>query len=78
MDIPILSQSRVRTLGITQPVAAGSTARAIAPEPRPSGNLVEKDQSSGIKQHRRGEELVDISELARLLSRGIGARGGRR
>lgn len=77
MDLPILVQSRLWTQGITQPVTAGTAAAAIDHESAGSGNRLKKERNSGVRYPRQGEEQVDISELARLLAKGAGARGGR-
>jgi len=69
MDIPVLSPSRLRTQGVTQPVVASTGVAAIAPESHPSGNPAKRDKGTGISHSRQGEEQVDISELARLLAR---------
>lgn len=70
MDIPILTQSRLRTEGITQPVTAARVIAAITPESQSSGTPMKRDANSGIKHPLRGEEQVDISALAKLLSKG--------
>ena len=76
MNIPILSHNRLQILGITQPVAGGSPVGAIASGSHPSGYLMMKQGKGGSKQPREGEEKVDISELAKLLSKGMEAKGG--
>ncbi|HEX9024532.1 MAG TPA: hypothetical protein VF799_11910 [Geobacteraceae bacterium] len=77
MDIPMLPHVRLQTLGITQPVAGSSAVGAIAPESRSADNL-KKEAKGGFRHPREDEEDVDISELARLLSRGVNVKTGRR
>ena len=69
MDIPNISHDALKTLGITQPVAASKSVAPIAAESRASDNAAEKYGNKG-KRAPRGEEWVDISGLAKLLSKG--------
>jgi len=69
VDIPNISYNALKTLGITQPVAASKAAAPIAAESRASGNAAEKYGDKG-KRAPRGEEWVDISGLAKLLAKG--------
>ena len=69
MDIPYISDTALKTLGITQPVAASKSIAPIAAESHASGNGAERYGNKG-KRGPRQEEWVDISGLAKLLAKG--------
>ena len=69
MDIPRISYSELKTLGVTQPVVASNPIEPIAAESHMSGNFAGRYGKKG-KQSQRGEEWIDISDLSRLLAKG--------
>lgn len=71
MEFAVFSPSRLHTLGTTQPVAAGRGVMALAPGDHASGKPMKKEKNSAMRNTRQGEERVDISELARLLAKGL-------
>jgi hypothetical protein len=72
MDIPRISDSALKTLGITQPVIVSRPITPIAAEAHTSGNRTGNYGKKG--KAPRGEEWVDISDLSRLLAKGIRGR----
>lgn len=70
MDVPMITQSRLRTRGITQPVAAGGAVATVSSGSRPPGTPLKGDKGSDARHPQEAEEQVDISDLARLLAKG--------
>ncbi len=70
MDIPNISYDALKTLGITQPVAASKPVAPIAAESRASDNPTGTTDGKKGKNPHRQEEWVDISSLAKLLAKG--------
>jgi hypothetical protein len=71
VEFAVFSPSRLYTLGSTQPVVAGRAVAALAPGDHASGKQMKKEKSTVMRNARQGEERVDISELARLLAKGL-------
>jgi len=70
MDIPRISYSGLKTIGITQPVIASKPIERITSDSHTSGNLAGRYGKKG-KQAQQGEEWIDISDLSRLLAKGM-------